>query len=293
MPKVVLSLAALIVAFSLPPAVFGEDFAFDRSRPLFALTSILQHRYGLLVTYEDGPADPATELRGELRPSGFTDFFPIWRPITFRVPPYLPNRDNTLAPIATDPIQSLAAVQELVRQYNESGNPGRFSVVQDGSYLHIQQTKRKVGGTLQAFEPITNTVVSLDRTRRSCNAVLMDLFAQLHQVRGVNMAQGAIDPNNLFLHKCSVGEGPLTARQVLAGLVDEFGRNNLSGQKVRSKSWELVYTPNGDRYFLSISLVNYPDPPPQAYPPRPVPDSPELPGGRRSDRIFRAPTPKN
>ena len=68
MPKAV----ALFVAFSLAPLVFGEDIELDRTRPLLALTSTLQQRYGLLVTYEDAPrtrpvSSAASFVRAESR----------------------------------------------------------------------------------------------------------------------------------------------------------------------------------------------------------------------------------
>ncbi len=293
MPKVGCSVIALLVAFSLSPVAFGEDIAFEQSRPLFGLTSELQQKYGLLVTYEDGPVDRDSELNSETRPNGLKFLCPMWRPITFRLPSDLTLRDQTVAfaPVRIDPAQSLAAVQELVKQYNDSENPGKFTVVPDGQYLHIVQTQRMAGGKLQAVEPVTNTVVSLDRTPRSCNAVLIELFAQVRQLRGVNMTQGVMPIASLFLHECRVGEGPLTTRQVRAEGLAAIGTDRIDGQKRVSFSWELVYDPNWNMYALSIVPVQVHDPLPPADAPRPAADSSGSTDGGRSVRTFRAPSP--
>ncbi|MBV8896958.1 MAG: hypothetical protein JO051_10640 [Acidobacteriaceae bacterium] len=56
-------------------------------RPLMALCAELTEKYQLLVTYEDAPFDPASELDGQIIPrNGFWALTPKWKPITFHIP---------------------------------------------------------------------------------------------------------------------------------------------------------------------------------------------------------------
>ena len=116
--------------------VRAEDISLTQPRPLMALCAELQDKHGLLVTYEDAPTDPITETRSESRSNGRSFLFPKSEPITFHVSPELPTLPDSTAQLngAVDISQSVAAVQELVKEYNDSGNPGKFTVLTDGKY---------------------------------------------------------------------------------------------------------------------------------------------------------------
>lgn len=172
----------------------GEDFAFARTRPLMALCAELRDKYSLLVTHEDAPGDRITEVGNETHLNGRTFLFPKWNSITFHMRPGLPLRAEPTAPLGgvPDQEQSLAAVQEVVSQYNESGNPGTFTAAQDGEYIHIAETKRSLSGKLQPFEPVTTTVVTWQPKSGTCQQILNDLFADLQKLRNVTVVEGAV-----------------------------------------------------------------------------------------------------
>ena len=80
--------------------VLGEDLTFSRTRPLMVLCTELQDKYGLLVTYEDAPGDPITEVNSEVHSNGVTFLFPKWKTITFHVPSGLPTRPDLTTPLS-------------------------------------------------------------------------------------------------------------------------------------------------------------------------------------------------
>jgi hypothetical protein len=258
-----ITFCSLLLLLGFAASLWSEDFPFTRTRPLMALCVELQDRYGLLVTYEDAPTDPVTETSSEVHPNGITVFFPKWKPVTFHVPTSLPMRPDATAPLsgAVDPDQSLDAVREVVDEYNESGNPGRFVVVVDGQYLHIQQVARMVSGNLQSVEPVSNTVVTWQSRSGTCQQILDDLYADLRQQHGLGIAEGNIPVGALLTHHCEVDGSSLTVRQILEAVLNGLDTNNVTGQETLSYAWDLVYDPNWNKYFLSFSLVSRHGPP--------------------------------
>lgn len=281
----------LLVVLGFCAIAAAEDFRFDRPRPLMALSAVLEEKYGLPVTYEDAPFDSDSELEGQIIPrNGNTVQTPKWKPITFRVLPGLPTRPDPTLPLSgpVDPKQSLAAVQELVNQYNKSGNPGRFTVLADGKYLHIEQIERKVNGKLQAFQPVSTIGLSLDPQSGTCQQVLSALSAALWQVRGVSIAQGNLPGSALLAHQCKIEGGSLTVGQALASLIDGLELSPVTGKKLLTYVWDLVYDLNWNKYFLSITWVMYTNPisasETVAGPQVPAADQPPQPGQSRADK---------
>ena len=259
MSKLTLLCAASLTFLSIRAS--GEDFSVSRSRPLMRLSGKLQDSYGLLVNYEDAPTDPVTGTDREIHPNGVTFLFPRSNPITFHISSALPTREDANEPMSktADPADALAAVQELVKQYNESSNPGKFSAVQDGEYIHIQQIARNVNGKLQPFEPFSNTVVTWDWKAGPCEQVLQDLVAGLQQQHEIGIAQGSVPVGALLMHQCQVGGKSLPVHQILDALLGGLDADNLTGTKAVSYTWELVYDPNWNKYFLNFPLVRHRD----------------------------------
>jgi hypothetical protein len=263
-----IALCSLFLTMGLPAFASGEDFAFAQPRPLMALCAELQEKYGLLITYEDAPYDADREVDSAIIPrNGIKALTPKWKPITFHVPSDLPTlAERTSSQAAgTAPVlgEALAAVQTLVNQYNESGNPGHFSVIQDRQELRIQQTTRMVSGKLEPFEPISETLLPWQSKSENCYQVLDDLSAALMQARGFGMAKGLV-PSSLMMHHCEVEGNLLTVRAILEMVIAEFDRDLATGKKTPSSSdacaWELVYDPNRNNYFLSLILVQVTNP---------------------------------
>jgi len=281
--------ACLISLLAVVPAVVnGADIPFNRTRPLLALCAVLRDRYGLLVTYEDAPADVATELEHEALPNGNTVSFPKWRPVTFHVPDDLPTRADPTLPLngPIDPQRSLAAVAEVVREYNESGNPGRFTVVQDAEYLHVQQIARTVEGKLEPFEPVSNTLVTLKTQSGTCQQMVTGLSAALFETRTTSLVE-AVVPNSLPMHNCRISGGSTTAGKVLEAVVDGINANNLTGEKMVTRAWDLVHDSNWGPYFLSFWVVDYHagETAGQATPPASAPAKASAPGASRTGTL--------
>ena len=231
---------------------------------LTADLAALGYRYGLAVNYEDAPLDPITELSSEYHSTnGVTYLFPKWRAITFSVPSDIPTIDEQSAypqagQLPLDSGRALLVLQQMVDHYNDSGNPGRFTVAAEGDHFHIEQIARRIGGQVQLFTPISQMVAKWSLKSESCQQVLDDLFATIGGQYGIKFAEGSVPGGPLLTHPCIVPEGLLTVGQVLETIVTSL-RTNPSTRKVAELgyAWQLVYELNWNRYFVNLQMVRH------------------------------------
>src|SRR4029077_19051935 len=111
------------------------------------------------------PHDPAN-VSEEALPNGRRLRYPKARAVAFHMPASITAADGSRAPI------SVSELQQMVDDYQNSGAPGRFAVIQDRDYSHIVPAARVFNGALQDFRPILSTPVSFFAEARSCNDTL-------------------------------------------------------------------------------------------------------------------------
>jgi hypothetical protein len=221
----------------------AETIVVDESRPLVELVIQLA-RKGYLVSYEEAPYDDAA-LVVEVRPNGLHYRYPRWRSIKFQLP-------DQAAPDAEPPASIL---QAFIDQYQGSGNPGKFTSLSDGEYLHVIPAARVSGGVAQNFEPILSTHVSFFAEVRSCNETLSDLFTKIRAVRGVSIVLGVSPVRQLILGQCAVLGQDLTAREALIQILQQVGASPVKDADPTYFSWLLMYDANMDYYVLNTVIV--------------------------------------
>jgi hypothetical protein len=245
--------SAAIVVFLLLAHSFGvaqEQWKMDESRPLGKFAARLVRQLGYLVTYEEAPYDER-ELRTDVYQNGTRYRSPAWKSMTFNVRPW--SDGATVEPNAESKPEGPQAeeiVSRLVREYNASGNPGRFSVVVNGDYIHIIQTERSVNGKLEPFDPILKAKIIMSTETRLCDDVMREFLFQLAVVRGAHVVQGMVSANALLRCYCTISGTDLTAREVLLQMLRQMGDNGTGNQPTRF-AYSLMHDANGDIYFLS------------------------------------------
>jgi hypothetical protein len=232
------------------PAFGADTIGIDESRPLGKLAAQLTQRYGYLITYEEGPYE-GVNLRTDLRPNGVKFLYPDWKPIVFHVPEGAgeggSTTSNKVAPLGPQ------ILDPLVREYNESGNPGKFSVIYDGGYAHIVPAVGMDGKSY--FEPILNTRIPSSMEVRSCNDMLNDVLFKITTARGVTILPGRLPVNGLITQQCAIFGTDLTARQMLVQILQQIGSPKYSGSVASRFTWTLMYDANWNKYFLTTYLV--------------------------------------
>ena len=151
----------------------------------------------------------------------------------------------------------------MIEEYNRSGNPGRFSVIYDGDYAHVVQTKRSIDGQLQEFQPILSTIVPVGKSQGSCEDVLAGLWGELQDLRGIKpVMEFAVPAVALLYQQCSIRGHGIAARDVLIQVLDQIDLHPRTHERVARFAWSFLHDPTTDRYFLNTQAFPKPDPTP-------------------------------
>lgn len=229
----------------------ADEIAINESRPLGKLATELNERYGYLVTYEEAPYSDL-DLRVDLVRKDLPYHSPISKPVTF----HLPQRASS-APGSANQIEPLRPelIHSLIREYQRSGNPGKFDALFDGEYAHIVPSGRMVGRRLEEFQPVLSTKVIISAQSHSCFDIFSELFDQILKVRGFNVVAARLPVNAYNSRQCVIEGTDLTARQVLTQILLQIGTKVVPGLRNTRFSWWFAYDANEAKYFLSTAIV--------------------------------------
>jgi hypothetical protein len=216
-----LLLAAVI---SAPRAASEESpirsAAVTDERPLAALVALLEERHGMVITYED----PTYRFEGDLTaaagwpPATETG----WQPRAIRKSSL---RLSYRVPKARDGVADLTAVvQEAIDLHAAAGNPGRFHLERDGSFLHVIPSEVKgQDGRWKPASPILDVKVDLaDADRQLGDAIdlILDAVRRTVGVR-VDVVQEPLNSaRRIHVRLGATGE---SARHLLTRAVANFG----------------------------------------------------------------------
>jgi hypothetical protein len=246
----------LFLSLSIPALLLSADLipVKDGSRPLNALALELQKRYAYLVSYEEAPYDDES-MAASTRPNGIRFRQPGFAPMVFHIPDLPEERSlgafpkpaggNTILP---------SLLLSLVKEYNDSGNPGQFTALFEGGYAHIVPAARTVDKKAQSFEPILSTMMSYTSKEQSCGEALNDLLNRVGSQRGVALGLGIVPVGPLMTRQCSVVANDLPARDVLLQILNQLEIGYSLDQKALY-SWSLLYDANTDKYYLNTTIV--------------------------------------
>ena len=141
-----------------------------------------------------------------------------------------------------------AVLNKLAADYNQSGNPGKFSVRREGPdrFAIIPMGVTDETGTTKDVQPILDTPISIPQQSRDGIATLQAILSELSSQSGTSVEPGLI-PVNLFSRINGVFGGPgVPARTLLQQVM------SATGQKLY---WKLLYDTDGKRYFLNLLPV--------------------------------------
>jgi hypothetical protein len=222
-------------------------FVNDR-RPIAKAITMLEARYGWIITYEDPPyvypadiADVTDNVRRDLDkyPKGAAPrvLVPQGGELSF-------DYDVTSQTgLPTDPVTVL---QQLLMA---STHYGQFRLEQDRGIIHVIPTASKgASGKLAGTKSVLDTLITLPAKERTGIQTLEAVCAAISHATGVRVIVGTV-PLNLFMqHKDQQGVAGQQARQVLVQLFEMMGNE-------RKLSWQLFYGPGTKRYVLNIHMV--------------------------------------
>ncbi|MGH6868708.1 MAG: hypothetical protein ACREDA_07555, partial [Methylocella sp.] len=148
-------------------------------------------------------------------------------------------------------LDELAAVETLLKSYNENHCGFEFAVVQGEGMLHIvPRQARGLSGNLEPVKPVLDTLITIEPTERTFGTLLEEVFKKVSVATNSHVEICSASQNMLNPPKTTIGGSGKTARSILEQLILEGGGG---------LSWTLLYGPDDKEYCFNISQVSTPN----------------------------------
>jgi hypothetical protein len=218
----------------------------NEPRPLAQTVRALGDEYGWVIDFEDPPYYSKSDLVDDTAPE-WRAAHPNEKGVTvvgggaFQTK-FLENADSTSA------VEEEHVLETVVSDYNGSGNPGRFSVLNEGNgrFAVVGTHVHDDNGQDQAVTAILDTPVSVQTETRSADktvrAILSDLSAKTH----TNLGLGTIPMNIMLESNVTIGGQNIPARTLLAQTLSALDFKLF---------WHLYYDADTKMYFLNVGTV--------------------------------------
>ena len=145
-------------------------------------------------------------------------------------------------------------MERLVNQHNNSGNPGVFQTVYQGSVCHIFPLSfRRKDDTIALTQSVLDVRISFPVQQRSLFQVLSLIFQLVEAQNKAHIMVGMVDPNAAF-HQVSTGAENITARDALMLVLNAYDAGDMSGGLPARFTWQLLYGPDMKSYAFSLHI---------------------------------------
>jgi hypothetical protein len=220
-------------------------------RPVAKAISLLEAKYGWIITYEDprySYADDIEDVTEKVRrdlnkyPKGAAPKVLVPKEGTLSFDYNVMSQTN----VSPDPV---VIVRQLLAAQAASANAGKFRMEKGDNIIHVIPTAIKdKSGRLTPQKSVLDIVVTLPAKERTGLETLQTLCAAISTAAHVRVVVGIV-PIGLFLqHKDQYGTAGRKAREVLVQLFERVGK----GMRL---SWQLFYDPGLRMYALNIHVV--------------------------------------
>ncbi|MGH6839910.1 MAG: hypothetical protein ACREDT_14145, partial [Methylocella sp.] len=150
---------------------------------------------------------------------------------------------------SADP-DEMAAVEALLKCYNESHQGFEFAVVRGAGMLHVVPRRaRGLSGNLEPVKPVLDTVITIEPKERTGEALLEEVLKKVSIATNTHVWVGLGLQNGLNHTKTTIGGSGKTARSILEQCILEQ-RSGLS--------WVLFSDSDRNDYAFSITQMSPP-----------------------------------
>lgn len=229
-----IGLVFVVVAASQTPTaqvVVGAD---GRQPALYEAGVLLEHKYGVPISYED-----VAYAGSDLDVTTFRRPVPRSGPLTL-----------DLSPAVTEPEPRTVALllQRLLEQHVRNGNPGQFKLIETAAGLDIVpvSARNSVGTSIPYSSPL-ETRISLPVEERDAGATVSLICQLVSSASGKEIGMGGAEPGPLHWQKVRIGANNEVARDVLARLLVSTYPEGSNGPNDRARgrqdyrtSWQLL-----------------------------------------------------
>ena len=210
----------------------------DHPRPVEQAMTLLERRYGWIVTYEDPPyiySGDLDDLTKVPTPDGGRALFPKARRLELPQP----------LPAPGDHPNPVALVNAVLKADSESNRQKTFRVFQSEYGLHVVPTwSRNVAGESMAIRPVLDARITLAGDAMSAHKFLELFCAAVSEATGTTMVLATVPRNLLLTRTVTLGVKNERAREVLIRVLQELGV---------PLTWRLLYSPSQPQgFYLNI-----------------------------------------
>lgn len=215
----------------------------SEARPLNQAVTALVEEYGWAIDFEDPPyaskfdiVDNATPQWRAAHPDSKAGMIPAGGAFQTEYP----EKPNT----ATSLAEERMVLNKVVADYNQSGNPGKFTVREEGNgrFAIVGEYVRDNEGKDKKLIPILDTPIYLPRSTRSAVNTIELILRELSAKTGINAVPGGM-PTNPRHPIVTVGGEEAPARNLLI--------EALSGYRA-TLVWLFLYDTQSETYAFSL-----------------------------------------
>ena len=211
-------------------------------RPLAEAVKTFEGMFGFAVTYEDPRFVHASDLvQRQPRRNGAADLIPRGGPFTFSMAA-APRPKAAQSEIAQ-------LVKAIVDQYEASGYPGRFDVLEEEDVVSVvPKAVRGLSGSFNPASSVLNTRISVRQQRsRTMLVGVQQVLDAVATATGQHINLGTAPSNFMMQTLMEDGAADTPARTVLLRAF------HATGARV---SWRMLYEPNDRFYAFNIHGLN-------------------------------------
>jgi hypothetical protein len=240
----IVSVAVLTAAQAPSPTHFQKEASISHAtgystvvandpRPLLQALTAVREEHGWIVDYED-PAYSGSDV---------TD----WGNGHKRVAGGQFRSTYTDSDGAASTAGTFSVLSKLVSDFNGPSNPGRFVVRDEGNgrYSVVGVCCAHGAGTPLPTTPILDTKISIPTERRSVEATVREIIAQLSIRTGRRLVRAGI-ANNVLAQEAEVGGEMASARTLLTRALQDIRPTQV---------WTLTFDPDTESYALGITTA--------------------------------------
>jgi hypothetical protein len=213
-------------------------------RPLAQTMTALSEEFAWIVDFEDPPYYSKYDLVDDTDPK-WRAAHPNARGVTAIAGDGFQTELPENANADTSPVAEEHILDRVVLDYNASGNPGRFSVRNegDGRFAIVGTHVKDENGRDQSVSSILDTPISVPTDSRDAYKTIEVILNALSTKTQASVIAGAMPINALLLTKVSLGGQNVPARSLLL--------QTLSVAKIKLY-WHLYYDNDVRMYALNV-----------------------------------------
>ena len=224
-------------------------------RPLRQAIEAVSQEYGWTVDYEDPPYKTRFDLVDDTDPA-WRARHPNGRAVTRVAGGLFQSHFPEPTAISSGDAEE-QVLQELVSDYNASGNPGKFVVRKEaeGRFAVIGISRRDETGKDEAVGALLDTPISLPMEQRDAEATLRLIVDSVTASSGVKVYLGTIglSSNPLEETELTIGGTNVPARTLLLEALDSISSTSPHFRGVFV--WSLLFDADQNDYRLGLSAA--------------------------------------